>query len=111
MPKVVLITGATGKQGGAVIDALRASAEGSNFDILAVTRNAESASAKSLQAKGCKIVQGDLHDVPGLFESAKKITSDPIWGVFSVQVCYIPGFRVVLSIACSVLSILQDSGM
>jgi len=86
MSKVVLITGATGKQGGAVIDALLASSEVSSFTILAVTRNAESGSAKKLVEKGCKIVQGDLHDVPAIFESAKKVTSEPIWGVFSVQI-------------------------
>jgi uncharacterized protein YbjT (DUF2867 family) len=87
MSKVILITGATGKQGGAVIDALLTSPEASNFTILAVTRNAESGSAKKLVEKGCKIVQGDLHDVPGVFDAVKKVTSEPIWGVFSVQVC------------------------
>jgi uncharacterized protein YbjT (DUF2867 family) len=87
MSKIVLITGATGKQGGAVINTLLASPEASSFTILAVTRNAESNSAKKLVEKGCKIVQGDLHDVPGVFEAAKKVTSEPIWGVFSVQVC------------------------
>jgi len=86
MSKVVLITGATGKQGGAVVTALLASPEASKITILAVTRNAESASAKKLVEKGCKIVVGDLHDVPGVFESAKKITSEPIWGVFSIQI-------------------------
>jgi len=86
MSKVVLITGATGKQGGSVIKALLASPEASQFTILALTRNAESTSAKKLVEQGCKIVQGDLHDVPAVFEAAKKATSEPIWGVFSVQI-------------------------
>jgi len=86
MSKVVLITGATGKQGGAVIDALLAAPEASQFTILAVTRNTESGSAKKLSSKGCKLVQADLNDVPAIFEAAKKVTSEPIFGVFSVQV-------------------------
>jgi len=85
MSKVILITGATGKQGGATINALLNSPEAKAFTLLAVTRNAESESAKKLKDKGVKIVQGDLNDVPSIFESAKKVTSQPIWGVFSVQ--------------------------
>jgi uncharacterized protein YbjT (DUF2867 family) len=99
MSKVVLITGATGKQGGAVVNALLASPKASDFTILAVTRDAESASAKKLVEKGCKIVQGDLHDVPGIFESAKKVTSEPIWGVFSVQVSIIQRSRTMSHLA------------
>ncbi|KAH8593907.1 hypothetical protein B0O99DRAFT_626423 [Bisporella sp. PMI_857] len=88
MSRTLLITGATGKQGGAVIDALlnRASAK---FTILAVTRNANSASAKRLAAKSSviKLIEGDLDAVPNLFASAKKVAgSSPIWGVYSVQV-------------------------
>lgn len=86
MSKVILVTGATGKQGGAAIKAILSSPNASDFTLLAVTRNTESASAKSLVSKGVKLVQGDLNDVPALFESAKEI-AQPIWGVFSVQVC------------------------
>ncbi|TKA70842.1 hypothetical protein B0A49_04954 [Cryomyces minteri] len=86
MSKVILITGATGKQGGATVDALLSSPQASDFTILAMTRNPSSGSAQKLVSRGCKIVQGDLHDVPGIFRSAKEVTTDPIWGVFSVQV-------------------------
>lgn len=88
MSRALLITGATGQQGGAVIDALLAK-RNSDFTILAVTRNPESASAKRLAAKSpsIKVVEGDLHAVPALFSSAKTAAGTmPIWGVYSVQV-------------------------
>ncbi|KAF2138892.1 uncharacterized protein K452DRAFT_233582 [Aplosporella prunicola CBS 121167] len=87
--KAVLITGATGKQGGAVIDALLAN-HPKLFTILAVTRNPTSASAARLAAKSAAItlVQGDLDDVPALFSAAAAASIEPIWGVYSVQVSH-----------------------
>ncbi|KAK9774339.1 hypothetical protein SCAR479_08944 [Seiridium cardinale] len=87
MSKVVLITGATGKQGGAVIDALL-KLNASKFTILAVTRNATGGGAKKLAQKSpsIKIVQGDLDDCPALFDEAQRVESAPIWGVYSVQI-------------------------
>ena len=87
MSRALLISGATGKQGGAVIDALLARPS-TNFTILAVTRNSQSAGAKRLAAKSpsVKLVEGDLNAVPALFSTAKTIAgSTPIWGVYSVQ--------------------------
>ncbi|KAK8154413.1 hypothetical protein IWX90DRAFT_442379 [Phyllosticta citrichinensis] len=86
MPKALLITGATGKQGSAVVDALLA--QGSKDTILAVTRDPESASAKRLVHKSptIKLVKGNLDDVPAVFEAAKKMAKgEQIWGVYSVQ--------------------------
>lgn len=87
MSRALLITGATGKQGGAVINALLAR-QPSDFLLLAATRNAQSASAKSLAAKSdrIKLVEGDLNATPALLASAKAAAgSIPLWGVFSVQ--------------------------
>src|SRR5690242_5670950 len=86
MAKALLITGATGKQGGSLISALlKANAD---FEILALTRNAQSASAQKLQARSpnIKLVTGDLDAVDSVFQSAKQASNLPIWGVFSVQV-------------------------
>ncbi|KAI0892789.1 NAD(P)-binding protein [Annulohypoxylon nitens] len=85
--KVLLILGATGKQGGAVIDALLSRAQ-EKFTILAVTRDAKSPSAQRLAEKSSsiKLVQGNLDDVPSLFQEARKVHSQPIWGVYSVQI-------------------------
>lgn len=89
-PKVLLITGATGTQGGAVINALisQPSSSTQQFTILGVTRDATSASAQRLAAKSplIHILQGNLDDAPALFRTASSITKQPIWGVFSVQV-------------------------
>lgn len=85
MSKAILITGATGKQGGAVIDAL---AGKPGFTLLAVTRNPSGSSAQKLIAKAdnIKVVQGDLDDVPGMFKNAGEVAKAPIWGVYSVQI-------------------------
>jgi uncharacterized protein YbjT (DUF2867 family) len=84
--KAILITGATGKQGGAVIDSLLSAEEAKDFTIVAVTRNPESGSAKKLQARGVAVIQGDLNDVPTIFSNAKQAIGHDVWGVFSVQV-------------------------
>ncbi|RAK74681.1 NAD(P)-binding protein [Aspergillus fijiensis CBS 313.89] len=81
----VLITGATGKQGGSVIRNLLA--KNAPFDILAVTRNAQASSAQRLaqQSPRIKLVEGNLDDPAALFRAAKSGSSTPIWGVYSVQ--------------------------
>jgi uncharacterized protein YbjT (DUF2867 family) len=58
MSETVLITGATGRQGGAVINALlNVSAP---FLILALTRNPGSAAAQALKARSVELVVGDF---------------------------------------------------
>ncbi|KAF4552570.1 NmrA-like protein 3 [Elsinoe fawcettii] len=84
MSRTILVTGATGKQGRSVIKTL----EDANADvkILALTRDTNSASAKKLLSnKRVKLLSGDLNKVDDIFASASKLSSDPIWGVFSVQ--------------------------
>lgn len=83
----ILVTGATGKQGGGVVDALLAQGPG-KWEILAVTRSASGGSAQKLSQKSpsIKLVEGNLDDVPALFAAASKVASAPIWGVYSVQV-------------------------
>ncbi|KAH6644820.1 hypothetical protein C7974DRAFT_349930 [Boeremia exigua] len=95
MSKAILITGATGKQGGSTINALlKANAD---FDIIALTRNAQSASAQKLKAKSTriKIITGNLDDVEDVFTKAKQAANAPIWGVFSVQLAMGDGATVV----------------
>ncbi|KAF2877627.1 NmrA family protein-like protein [Massariosphaeria phaeospora] len=91
--KAILITGATGKQGGAVLNQLAAHASKPQFTLLAVTRSPSSASAQKILARhpSVKLVQGDLNDVPALFTAAKDALraaklAPSIWGVYSVQI-------------------------
>ncbi|CAM1506063.1 Fc.00g057040.m01.CDS01 [Cosmosporella sp. VM-42] len=85
MSRVLLITGATGKQGGSVIKALIS--RNADFKILAVTRDPTSPAAKRLAASSSSIslIQGNLDETDAIFNIAKKATEAPIWGVFSVQ--------------------------
>jgi uncharacterized protein YbjT (DUF2867 family) len=55
---VILVVGATGSQGGAVVDALL----GDGREVAALTRDPESESATALAARGVQVRRGDLDD-------------------------------------------------
>ena len=74
--QIVLVTGATGAQGGSVARALLAN---NTFAVRALTRNPGSAKAASLKALGAEIVSGDLNDT----ESIRRAVKD-CYGVFGV---------------------------
>lgn len=63
-PRTILVTGATGKQGSAVIDALLSANESDKaFSIIAVTRDTNSRSAQALARRpNVSVVTGDLAD-------------------------------------------------
>ena len=72
----ILITGATGQQGGALARHLA----GKGFALRAMTRKPDGDAAKALAARGIEIVTGDLDDA-GAIERAVA----GVWGVFAVQ--------------------------
>ena len=74
--KIVLITGVTGQQGGAVARALA----GKGFKLRGLTRKPEGDAAKKLSDLGIELVRGDLDDVGSL-----KSALAGVWGAFSVQ--------------------------
>jgi uncharacterized protein YbjT (DUF2867 family) len=74
--RVVLISGATGQQGGATARALA----GKGFVIRALTRKPDSDAARALAAGGAQIVKGDLDDPVSL-----KVALTGAWGAYSVQ--------------------------
>jgi uncharacterized protein YbjT (DUF2867 family) len=74
--KTILVTGATGRQGGAV--AVRLLADG--WRVRALTRDASSTKAKALKEAGAEVVVGDLDDRASLDRAV-----DGAWGVFSVH--------------------------
>jgi len=75
--RTVLVTGATGKQGGAT---LRHLAGKGGFRLRAMTRKPGSDAAKAVAALGAEVVQGDLDDAPSLERALAGC-----WGVFAVQ--------------------------
>lgn len=74
--RIILITGITGKQGGAVARALK----GSGFKLRGMTRKPESDQARAFARDGVEMVAGDLDDESSL---AKAMAG--VWGVFAVQ--------------------------
>ncbi|KAL3448443.1 NAD(P)-binding protein [Aspergillus insuetus] len=65
--KIISVIGATGTQGGSVVDALLH--DDNNYAIRAITRNPKSAAAQKLQAKGVEVVQADAGDVTSLIHA------------------------------------------
>ena len=86
--RTILITGATGKQGQAFIEATLSTGTASNLRILALTRSIKSARSRSLDdVERVKLVEGDLDDpksIRDIFEAEKVDGKNGIWGVFVV---------------------------
>ncbi len=76
MSKVVVISGATGQQGGATARALA----GKGFTIRALTRKPDSEAAQALKALGAEIVQAELDD-----EASVRAALKGAWGAYAVQ--------------------------
>jgi uncharacterized protein YbjT (DUF2867 family) len=74
--KTVLITGATGQQGGAVARELLSS----GYRVRAMTRKPEAEKARELAALGSEVVRGDLDD-----EASLEKALGGAWGTFAVQ--------------------------
>jgi len=72
----ILVTGASGQQGGAVAKELLAK----GHKVLAMTRQPDGEKAKALAKAGATIVQGDLDDEDSLRKALKGV-----WGTFAVQ--------------------------
>ena len=78
MPPTVLVTGATGTQGGAVADHLLSGDHG-EFDVHALTRHPESNEAHDLAERGAQVVQGDLAEKNVLRPLVEEV--DAVFGV------------------------------
>jgi uncharacterized protein YbjT (DUF2867 family) len=69
--KKILVTGATGQQGGSLARLLLHK----KHKVYALTRNAQSSSAQDLRNEGAKIVKGDLDDPDSLAHAVKDVES------------------------------------
>ena len=74
--RLILITGATGKKGGAVLHHL----QGRGFSIRILTRHPDKPEARALIGRGVDVVQGDLNDPASLTRAL-----EDVYGVYSVQ--------------------------
>jgi uncharacterized protein YbjT (DUF2867 family) len=78
-----VVTGATGRQGGAVTRRLLAD----GWTVRGLTRNARSKKARRLAESGAEVVHGDMGDPPSLDRACAGA-----YGVYSVQNPFISGF-------------------
>lgn len=74
--RLILVIGATGHQGGAVLRHLRQR----GFPIRVMTRNPDGPAGRALVGRGTEVVQGDLNDPASLSRAM-----DGVYGVFSIQ--------------------------
>ncbi len=74
--RLILVVGATGKQGGAVARSLLER----GFQVRGLTRNPQKPEAQALTEQGAELVQGDMDD-----RSAMDRVLEGAYGVFSVQ--------------------------
>jgi len=80
----VLVTGATGRQGGAVIRHMLPK----GWKLRALTRNPRSYAAQELARQGVEVVEGDLEDPPSLDRASRGV-----YGIYSVQDFWTVGAR------------------
>ncbi len=76
MNKIILVTGATGAQGGALVPQLLKR----GFQVRALTRNPAKPAGQALARLGAEVVAGDLDD-----EASLQRACAGVYGVFSVQ--------------------------
>jgi uncharacterized protein YbjT (DUF2867 family) len=73
---IILVTGATGNQGGAIARQLLAD----GYQVRAMTRDLQGGKVQALAAQGAQLVQGDLDDPQSLHSAL-----DGAWGAYAVQ--------------------------
>lgn len=87
MPPIVLVTGATGKQGGAAARSLI----DAGFRVRALTREPAKVAAQVLRACGAEIVGGDLDDPAALRRALDGAYGVFTYGVYSAQAAHDTG--------------------
>jgi uncharacterized protein YbjT (DUF2867 family) len=100
--KVIVVTGATGLQGGAVSRHLLED----GWQVRGLTRNAASERARALAALGAEVVQGDMTEVASLrpvFEGA--------YGIYSVQNPFIGGPEAEVRQGKNVAEVAREIGV
>ncbi|KAJ9636140.1 hypothetical protein H2204_005412 [Knufia peltigerae] len=85
MPKVLAVFGATGNQGGSIVDfVLNDSELSKQYKVRGITRDTSSSSAEALRLKGVEVVKGDVTDPSSL--------TDALHGAHTVFALTVPSF-------------------
>ncbi len=100
--KMIVVTGATGLQGGTVARHLLA--EG--WHVRALTRNAASKQALALVDAGAEVVQGDMGDIASL-----RAVFVGAYGVYSLQNPFISGPEAEVRQGKNVAEVAKESGV
>lgn len=82
-PKLILVTGATGTQGGAVARELL----DRGYEVRALTRNPDNPRAQVLDRLGAQLVKGDFNDAGSIAAAM-----DGVYGVFAVTLFWSDGY-------------------
>ncbi len=82
--RLILVTGATGKQGGAAARAIRQR----GFPVRAITRNPDKPAARALLGEGVEVVRGDFDDT----DSLRRAVEDA-YGVFAMTTPFEAGME------------------
>jgi uncharacterized protein YbjT (DUF2867 family) len=100
--RTILVTGATGKQGGAALRHLRER----GFPVRALTRNPDKPAARELVGKGAEVVRGDMEDIASL-----RTALEGVHGVFAVQTPYEAGVEGEIRQGKNLADAAQRSGV
>src|ERR1700749_1076557 len=87
MPARILVTGATGKQGGSTADALLKA----GFQVRALVRDPSKPASQALAARGCALAPGDLDDAAALRRAVDGVDGVFTYGVYSAQAAHEAG--------------------
>jgi uncharacterized protein YbjT (DUF2867 family) len=98
----ILVTGATGQQGGAVARELLAAGHA----VRAMTRKPDGDAAQALAALGAEVVAGDLDDTASL-----EAALDGVWGVFAVQNSWEAGIEGEEAQGKRIAQLAKDAGV
>lgn len=99
---MILVTGATGRQGGAVARHLLAD----GWRVRAFTRHPESEAAKNLESLGAEIARGDLENPDDIRRAL-----DGAYGVFSVQNSWEHGVRKEVEQGTRLADLAKEAGI
>ncbi|WP_306056879.1 NmrA/HSCARG family protein [Natronococcus wangiae] len=104
MATSVLVTGATGNQGGAVVDHLLESDEA--FDVYGLTRDASSDAARELAERGVTMVEGDLNEKESLAPRVAEADA-----VFAVTNFWTQGYETQVQQGENIAEVAADEGV